>query len=81
MNRQKTIHDVLGWVINCKDFNPCPVCYGCRNYDPSRLKCINHCEEQNKKFNTCDRTIHTEKALSMFIRREKIIIDKRLTNE
>jgi hypothetical protein len=72
---QKTVHDVRGWQIDCINFHPCPLCYGCRNYDPSYKKC-EKCAEENMKQNICNRTLHTEKALAMMIRPMRIDLDE-----
>lgn len=71
--RQKRPSDVRGYRINCLRFTFCPLCYGCRAYDSASLKCIK-CYEENKKRNICNIKLHTEKALTKMIRKEKIII-------
>lgn len=71
---QKTVHDVLGWQIDCINFNPCPLCYGCRNYDESYVKCEKCAVDMS--FNVCNRKLHTEKALAMMIPRKRIDLDK-----
>lgn len=66
----KTYRDVLGWQINCKWYQKCPLCYGCRNYDSTYLKC-QKCAE-NMKQNVCNRELHTDKIISRMITREVI---------
>ena len=67
----KTKYDTLGYQY-CPDYDPCPLCYGCRAFNPSRVKCQNLCEHDNPKFNICNKEKHTEKALSLMIRREHL---------
>lgn len=68
----KTEYDTWGKQHNCVNYTPCPLCYGCRAYDASWLKCRN-CE-QDKKQNICDVQRHTPKILSRMIRRSKIYV-------
>lgn len=70
--RAKTPQDPAGYD-KCPDFNPCPLCYGCRNYDPSYYKCIMICGG-NVKYNTCDTHKHNDKALSLMIRPQEVNI-------
>ena len=73
----KNIHTVLGDIIGCSSYDPCPLCYGCRNFDPSRVKCQNYCEYKNPKYNICDRYKHNDAALSMMIRRSVIKVEQK----
>lgn len=57
----------LGARLNCPNYDPCPLCYGCRNYDSAVVRC-EHCYEKNKKANICKRELHTEEALSMMLK-------------
>lgn len=70
--KQKTRYDVWGVQNNCPDYQECPLCYGCRNYDSSYVKCQN-CEEDRKK-NICNRELHRPDLLARMITREKIVI-------
>jgi len=70
MQRQKTRYDVWGVQHNCANYQECPLCYGCRAYDSSYVKC-QHCAK-NKKKNICDKNKHTDKALSLMIQRPVI---------
>jgi len=65
--------DVQGYIINCIDFEPCPLCYGCRNYRTYMIKCVNRCSGNLKK-DTCKTSLHTESILGRMIRRESYII-------
>lgn len=67
---QKTEQDTYGWQHSCINYEPCPLCYGCRHYDSSWIKC-SACEQDRKK-NICDIRKHTSKILSKMIRRAKI---------
>ena len=68
----KTKYDTQGYKLNCPDYNPCPLCYGCRNFDSSRIRCQNRCETTNPKHNICDKKKHTEKGLSLMIKRPNL---------
>jgi hypothetical protein len=57
----------------CLAFQECPLCFKCRNYDPSHLACRN-CE-LNKEGLICNTQKHNEKVLNMMIRRERIDLD------
>lgn len=73
MNKNKNVHDVKGWQIDCINFKPCPLCYGCRNADPKFLKCLK-CMENS--FDICNIKLHTEENISRMITREVINLDK-----
>lgn len=57
----------LGAQMNCPNFDPCPLCFGCRSYSSSVNRC-KKCYEDNKKQNICNRELHTETALSMMLK-------------
>lgn len=66
----KTQYDTWGAQHTCINYEPCPLCYGCRSYSSSWYKC-RHCEEDVKN-NICDTRRHTVKLLSRMIRRQKL---------
>ena len=66
----KTEHDTWGYQHNCVNYDPCPLCYGCRAYDPSWHKC-RHCEDDLKN-NICNKQRHTVKLLNRMIGRRKL---------
>lgn len=68
--KQKIPQDVLGYQIRCPNYIKCPLCYGCRNYNPSYLKCAK-CN-QNRKKNICDTNKHKENLIAKMITRETI---------
>ena len=70
--KSKTRYDVWGVQHNCVNYDGCPLCYGCRAYDPSYVKCQN-CAEDMKK-NVCNRELHREKLVAKMITRERIVI-------
>lgn len=72
MNKIKKVNDVRGYKINCANFNPCPLCFGCRNADPKYIKC-EKCMES--KYDICNTDLHTEKAISMMVPRQTIKIN------
>ena len=57
----------LGARLHCPNFDPCPLCYGCRNYDSAVVRC-ERCYEDNVFSDMCKRELHTEKALSMMLK-------------
>lgn len=72
MIKYKTPDSVKGAKIRCPDFNPCPLCYGCRNYDPSYYKCIMTCG--GNKNDVCNTSKHNDRALKLMIRRPEIAV-------
>jgi hypothetical protein len=62
----KDWNTALGAEMHCPNFDPCPLCYGCRNYDSSVVKC-DKCAE-NKKKNVCNTELHTEQALMLMLK-------------
>ena len=59
--------DVLGYQMDCPDFDQCPFCYGCRAYDEKYIKC-RRCA-QNKKKNTCNTQRHRPDAIAKMLTR------------
>lgn len=72
--KSKEPKDVLGYQINCPDYQQCPLCYGCRSYDPSYYKCVNLCG-RNIKHNVCKTDKHKENLLAKMIKRTIIHIN------
>lgn len=70
--KQKTVQDVLGYQIRCPNYIKCPLCYGCRNYNPKYLKC-SKCY-RNKRNNICDTNKHKEKLIAKMITKENIVL-------
>ena len=66
----KTKYDTLGYQHSCVNYDPCPLCWGCRAYDPSYKKC-KMCETDIKQ-NICNKQKHTPKVLAKMIRRTTI---------
>lgn len=62
----KTKYSALGAQINCPNFYPCPLCYGCRNYNESMMMC-QICKEDNLKYNTCKTSLHKPDILSKML--------------
>ena len=69
---RKTRESVKGFKMRCPNYVSCPLCYGCRSYDPSYYRCL-ECGK-NKK-NICDTHKHTDKALNLMIRRPVVELD------
>lgn len=62
----RKIEDVAGARSRCPDFDPCPLCYGCRNYSDSYAKCVETCQSHPR--DACNREKHTDKILAKMIR-------------
>lgn len=73
MYSSKTKYNTTGYKINCINYHPCPLCYGCRAYTPIMVKC-NKCEK-NKKRDICNTELHTDGKLSKMITKERIEIN------
>lgn len=65
----KDWNTALGAETHCPNFDPCPLCFGCRNYSTAVLRC-EKCEN-NKKQNICNTKKHTEQALQLMLRFSK----------
>ena len=70
--RLKTKESVKGFKINCPNYDPCPLCYGCRAYDPSYYECTTECG--GSKRDICNTQKHNDKALNLMIRRPRVIL-------
>ena len=62
-------YKVKGFKNNCPNFNPCPVCYKCRNYDPSYYKCATQCSNEH-----CNTSKHTDQKVGFLIKPQTITI-------
>lgn len=67
----KNVNSTVGAQKNCINFEPCPLCYGCRNYNSADIRC-DECFE-DKKMNICRTDIHTISALNMMLKNKEII--------
>lgn len=70
--RDKTKNDPLGAQIVCANFDQCPFCYGCRNYNTRDLEC-EECAK-NKKINLCKVELHKPELISKMVTRTRIKI-------
>lgn len=74
----KSKNDVAGYRYECFYYEPCPLCYGCRNYHGS-YKCDNLCAHtaQDRKNNICNKPeLHNPTNFAKMIRRpEPILLD------
>ena len=73
MMAQKTKDDVAGYAYKCPDYEQCPLCYGCRNYNEKYLLCVELCGEDMKK-NVCNTQRHKDNLIAKMITRETIEI-------
>ena len=62
----KTKHSAYGAQISCVNFKPCPLCYGCRNYNSKYIEC-NECLQENKTYNICNTKFHTAEKLALMM--------------
>lgn len=66
---------VAGYIHNCIGYDPCPLCYGCRNFG-RYIKCENKCGN-NIKLNVCNKpSLHNETNYGKMIKRPQPIIIK-----
>ena len=79
-NKYKTPKDTSGYRENCLQYNPCPLCYGCRNYGCYPFTCDDLCG-RNKKINICKTQLHTPQNIAKMVRRNKIIISQEDTSD
>ena len=63
----KDHNSALGAEIACPRFDPCPLCFGCRNYDSGTVAC-DKCCDHDFKGNVCNTGKHTEHALNLMLR-------------
>ena len=66
-NGNKKPIDVWGARNECPNFEQCPLCYGCRNYDSSVEKCYRNCYRNNAKINICNTEKHKSKLIAKFV--------------
>ncbi len=78
MAKQKTRQDVKGWQMDCINYEACPLCYGCRAYNPSHMKCVSKCGE-NHKMNVCNTQRHRADLVAKMITKERIVVSSKIT--
>ena len=81
MGVAKQPNKVRGNIIQCVNFQMCPLCYGCRNYD-SRLEECQECFEdgirpgEKRNYNVCNTDLHESWKVNRMICKNTIKIDK-----
>ena len=81
MDYAKQPNKVRGNIIQCVNFQMCPLCYGCRNYD-SRLEECQECWEdgirsgQNRNYNVCNTKLHESWKVNRMVCKNTIKINK-----
>ena len=81
MNYAKQPNKVRGNIIQCVNFQMCPLCYGCRNYD-SRLEECQECWEdgirpgEKRIYNVCNTDLHESWKINRMIGKNTIEVDK-----
>ena len=71
----KTPKDTAGYQGNCPDYDPCPLCYGCRNAGLYPFTCDALCSG-NAKINICNRELHTSANIGRMVRRQVIKLEE-----
>ncbi len=71
----KTMQDTEGYKHDCPNYDPCPLCYGCRNAGLYPSRCDSLCGENPKK-NICNRELHTPKNIGMMVQRIKLKLEE-----
>lgn len=71
----KTPRDTEGYQHDCPDYDPCPLCYGCRNAGLHSSRCNTLCAGNPKK-NICNVELHTSKNIEKMVRRQKIKLEE-----
>lgn len=64
---------VKGYITDCLNYDPCPLCYGCRNYGVLN-KCENHCGDDLKTNACLNKKLHNETNFAKMIHRPQPII-------
>lgn len=71
----KTVNDVAGYISECGYYEPCPICYGCRNaYKYCSYRCDNRCAG-DKKQNICTSPLHYPANFEKIISRPRLDLD------
>lgn len=71
----KTERDTEGYRNDCPGYDPCPLCYGCRNAGLYSSRCDTLCNGNHKK-NICNRELHTPQNIGKMVRRQKIKLEE-----
>lgn len=58
-----------GAAFNCPEYAKCPVCFGCRNYNPSYVSCREMC---GQKKDICDTSKHKPDLLGKFYKNKPV---------
>ena len=69
--RGKTPQKVAGYRISCPDYDKCPLCYGCRNYDSGSYKCVTNC---SNRYDRCDTQKHIRRLIGKLLTRSTVTI-------
>lgn len=75
----KRMCDTQGYITNCVGYDPCQLCYGCRNYGLFQEKCYSRCghNQYTAKNNVCfKKEIHNERNFEKMITRPYIDLDQ-----
>ena len=74
----KTKNDVMGYKTGCFYYDPCPLCYGCRNYHVyGHNRCEDRCAASalEKKKKVCiTKKLHNEQNFAKMISRPEPVV-------
>ena len=62
----KKKQDVSGYINRCPEYEACPLCYGCRKYDSSMIRCITFCGRDKAK-NVCNAKRHKAELVAKML--------------
>lgn len=73
----KNKQDTAGYKTDCFYYDPCPLCYGCRNYGKYYIsRCDTRCAHtpSEKKFNVCSKPeLHNPRNFAKMVTRGEAI--------
>ena len=80
MGVAKQPNKVRGNIIQCINFQMCPLCYGCRNYDSRIPECVDCFEDgirpdEKRNYNICNTNLHESWKVNRMICKNTITVD------
>lgn len=80
---QKQPNQVRGNRVQCINFSMCPLCYGCRSFNPRDPECV-ICKEDGvdgskRNFNVCDTNLHEAWKINNIVTKNSIEINDTVT--
>lgn len=79
---QKQPNQVRGNKIGCINYQMCPLCYGCRNYNSNDPDCV-ICKQEGvdgtkRNFNVCDTNLHEAWKINNIITKNTITVNEHI---